>query len=418
MSFVPAPANRAARRKVLRYLRQKRGLAAVTAALLLVPAALAGDTVPGWSADDRSLTPVANGLGRGFFGIDLEDLGASGQLPEVDGLSDELLRLAGDPNALASGGDPINTPTGALMIPGKALEAYKKAADMVNVTHRTCNMHWSLLASIARIESNHGRGQYDAKGNTIERILGPVLNGGAFAAIQDTDGGVLDGDRSWDRAVGPFQFIPGTWKGYASDADGDRVANPHNMFDAALSAAKYLCSGDLNMSNDQQRAIAVFRYNHSNSYVSTVLIWAKAYESGVTPMTGGTGGTGVTIDPNAQAAPAQTPIATTPPPTSTTTPPPATSTTNPPVETTVTPKPPLPSNPPSNPSTTRPSPSVPSNPSTTTPSTSCEPTPTTTSSTSAPNTPSGSDAQQPSTGTSPAAAGADSGEEEDPCKPE
>ncbi|CAN5749179.1 hypothetical protein BH23ACT2_BH23ACT2_00110 [soil metagenome] len=30
-------------------------------------------------------------------------------------------------------------------------------------------------------------------------------------AIAETDGGLLDGDTTWDRAVGPRQFIPGTW---------------------------------------------------------------------------------------------------------------------------------------------------------------------------------------------------------------
>ncbi|NRN67860.1 Membrane-bound lytic murein transglycosylase B [Kibdelosporangium sp. 4NS15] len=407
---------------MLRYLRRKRGLAAVTAALLLVPAALAGDTVAGWSVRDDSITPLANGLGRGFFGIDLEDLGASGQLPEVDGLSDELLRIAGDPGALASSGDPLSTPSGPLGIPGKALEAYQKAATMLGTSQPACKMHWSLLASIGRIESNHGRGQYDAKGNTADRILGPVLNGAGFAAIQDTDGGQLDGDLQWDRAVGPFQFIPGTWKAYASDANGDGVNNPHNMFDAALSAGKYLCSGGLDMSNDQQRAIAVFRYNHSDSYVRTVLLWAKAYESGVSVIPDGLGVTSGVTNPAVQAAgtPAQqTPTATTPSPTPTPTPTPSLPTT----ETTITPNPP--SNPPTKPTTVHPTNPPTTTPTTTTPTTTtpttttptCEPstqpsTPTTSSSSTTSAPAGSSDAQQPSTGTSPASAG----EAEDPCK--
>ncbi|MBE1467718.1 lytic transglycosylase domain-containing protein [Kibdelosporangium phytohabitans] len=301
---------------MLRYLRRRRGLAAVTAALLLVPAALAGDAVSGWSAEDKSITPLANGLGRGFFGIDLEDLGASGQLPEVDGLSSELMRVIGDPDGLASAGDPINTPSGPLGIPGSALQAYKKAEFLLATQQPTCRMHWSLLASIGRIESNHGRGgAVDAKGNTLEKILGPVLNGVGFAAIQDTDRGALDDDTQWDRAVGPMQFIPSTWAGYAADGNGDNVKSPHNFYDASLAAGKYLCSGGLDMSNDQQRGIAVFRYNHSESYVRTVLLWAKAYEAGVSTIPDGTGvTTGNNTNPNAQAAPAQTPIATTPAP--------------------------------------------------------------------------------------------------------
>jgi hypothetical protein len=146
-------------------------------------------------------------------------------------------------------------------------------------------MDWPLLASIGRIESNHARGgRVNPNGDTVESILGPVLNGGGFAAISDTDGGFFDGDGRWDRAVGVMQFIPSTWRQYASDGNGDRRSSPHNVFDATLAAAKYLCSGGLDMANPQQRATAVFRYNHSDSYVKTVLIWADAYAKGVTPL--------------------------------------------------------------------------------------------------------------------------------------
>src|SRR2546428_256278 len=113
---------------------------------------------------------------------------------------------------------------------------------------------------------------------------GPVLDGGGFAAISDTDGGVYDGDNRWDRAVGPMQFLPSTWRQYASDGNGDRVMSPHNIYDATLAAGKYLCSGGLNMADPTQRASAVFRYNRSDSYVRTVLIWADAYAKGVTPL--------------------------------------------------------------------------------------------------------------------------------------
>jgi hypothetical protein len=338
----------------MRFLRRKRGLAAVTAALLLVPAALASDTVPGWSLTDQPLTPMANGLGRGFFGIDLEDLGAGGDLPEVSQLSEELMRLADDPSALASAGDPINVPSGVPGIPGPAMLAYKKAEQILAVQLPGCRLTWPLLASIGRIESGHGRGgQVDAKGNTLEKILGPVLDGNGFAAIADTDDGSFDGNTQWDRAVGPMQFIPGTWKGYAADGNDDGISNPHNFYDAATAAGKYLCSGGFDLSNAQMRYQAVFRYNHSDSYVRTVLIWAEAYAKGVTEIPPGLGtGTGTTYpDPNAQASgpPAQEPIQATPPPPSTSTPPlnpttitpkpPSSSTTPPTTTTTVTPCP-------------------------------------------------------------------------------
>ena len=38
--------------------------------------------------------------------------------------------------------------------------------------------------------------------------------------------GRLDGDDTWDRAVGPMQFIPSTWAWSGRDGDGDGVAQP------------------------------------------------------------------------------------------------------------------------------------------------------------------------------------------------
>jgi membrane-bound lytic murein transglycosylase B len=55
--------------------------------------------------------------------------------------------------------------------------------------------------------------------------VGPSLSGAGFAAIADTDAGVLDGDARWDHAVGPMQFIPSTWQpcmaGWARALAGD-----------------------------------------------------------------------------------------------------------------------------------------------------------------------------------------------------
>ncbi|MGW5744361.1 lytic transglycosylase domain-containing protein [Amycolatopsis sp. NPDC003861] len=173
--------------------------------------------------------------------------------------------------------------SGSLGIPGSMLKAYKNAADILAKEQPDCHLDWALIASIGRIESNHARGGYvNANGDTLEPILGPVLNGaGAFAAIRDTDGGKYDGDAVWDRAVGPTQFIPSTWRGYASDGNGDGVSNPNNIYDETLATARYLCSGGLDLSTDAGQRIAVRRYNNSSSYVDTVLAWATAYRGGV-----------------------------------------------------------------------------------------------------------------------------------------
>lgn len=177
-------------------------------------------------------------------------------------------------------------PNGPLGIPATALAAYHNAADILAHEQPNCHIDWALVASIGRIESNHARGGYvDAAGTALEPILGPELNGtGPFAAIPDTDGGVLDRDTVWDRAVGPAQFIPATWRQYASDGNGDGTADPENLFDASLATARYLCSGGLDVANPDQLRTAIYRYNNSDVYVNTVILWAEAYRNGVAPL--------------------------------------------------------------------------------------------------------------------------------------
>ena len=194
--------------------------------------------------------------------------------------------------------------SGPLGIPASMLRAYQNAAAILAKEQPGCHLDWALIASIGRIESNHARGGYvDAKGDTLELILGPVLNGaGAFAAIADTDGGKYDGDTTWDRAVGPTQFIPGTWRGYASDGNGDGVSNPNNIFDETLATARYLCSGGLDLSTVDGQRLAVRRYNNSTSYVDTVMAWAEAYRSGVSQLPDSQVPIGAPAPPDAAAA--------------------------------------------------------------------------------------------------------------------
>ncbi|EHR52690.1 transglycosylase family protein [Saccharomonospora marina XMU15] len=171
-------------------------------------------------------------------------------------------------------------------IPRSALRAYRKAAEAVGRQYPQCNLDWALLASIGRIESNHARGGYvDNRGDTLEPILGPVLNGvGPVAAVVDTDGGRHDRDSTWDRAVGPMQFIPGTWARYAADGNGDGKRDPNNLYDSTVAAARYLCSGGFDLADDDQLRAAIYRYNNSWSYVDTVIRWARAYREAVLPL--------------------------------------------------------------------------------------------------------------------------------------
>lgn len=241
-------------------------------------------------------------------------LGATGALPEQFTLSPEVLAEAGDPLSLARQGIPAGVPIDGLSagggtsyprgnsagIPAAVLAAYYKAERTLAWLSPGCRIDWSLLAGVGKVESGHANGgRIDAAGKTLSPILGPQLNGaGAFAAIGDTDGGALDGDAAWDRAVGPMQFIPSTWRAYAADGNGDGVADPHNVFDATVAAGKYLCAGGGDLSDPAQRARAVFRYNHSDSYVRTVLSWAALYSRGAVPTEGMSGpvlASGVTV---------------------------------------------------------------------------------------------------------------------------
>jgi membrane-bound lytic murein transglycosylase B len=188
-------------------------------------------------------------------------------------------------------------------IPSAALSAYQRAAQIIDAADTTCNVPWELIAAIGRVESNHG--QYG--GNTLNSdgvsepgVFGPQLNGkNGTQAIMDTDGGQLDQDPVYDRAVGPMQFIPSTWSSVKVDADGDGQRNPQDIDDASLASGVYLCSGNDDLSSRAGQQAAVFRYNHSQSYVDLVLRIMEAYSQGdYTAIPSGTYG-GTVFSPSA-----------------------------------------------------------------------------------------------------------------------
>ncbi len=169
-------------------------------------------------------------------------------------------------------------------IPSAALSAYQRAETVINSADKSCNLTWQLIAAIGRVESNHGRANGNVLDNTglaVPGIYGIALNGSnKTTEILDTDAGQYDNDAAYDRAVGPMQFIPSTWSVVGVDADGDGVRNPQDIDDAALGTAVYLCSGSDDLGTATGREAAVYRYNHSQSYVDLVLSIMEAYTLG------------------------------------------------------------------------------------------------------------------------------------------
>ncbi|HME03632.1 MAG TPA: lytic murein transglycosylase [Solirubrobacteraceae bacterium] len=115
-------------------------------------------------------------------------------------------------------------------IPLFLLPIYKAAAVQYGVP-------WQILAAINEIETDYGNDQ-------------SVSTAGA---------------------VGWMQFMPATWLQYGVDALNAGYADPYNPVDAVFAAARYLraagAATDLNA--------AILAYNHSQEYLSSVLLRAK-----------------------------------------------------------------------------------------------------------------------------------------------
>jgi hypothetical protein len=109
-------------------------------------------------------------------------------------------------------------------------------------------------------------------------IYGPLLDGGPFAIIRDSDGGAYDGASDYDRAMGPLQFLPGTWSWAGRDGDGDGRRDPQNVFDAASATADYLCLGGRDLARSGDLRAAVLSYNQSGANNSAVLEWVSCFQ--------------------------------------------------------------------------------------------------------------------------------------------
>lgn len=73
---------------------------------------------------------------------------------------------------------------------------------------------------------------------------------------------------SYAGAQGPCQFMPGTWRGYQQDGNGDGVKDVTDARDCLFAAAKLLAANGAASGNNVN---ALYHYNHSMAYVNKVL---------------------------------------------------------------------------------------------------------------------------------------------------
>ena len=157
------------------------------------------------------------------------------------------------------------SPVAVSDIPSDFLALYQRAAARFGID-------WAVLAAVGKLECDHGR------------LQAPGCN--------------PPGTVNRAGATGPMQFLGPTWRagtplgavpavgpptstaaeGYATDGDGDGIADVWNPADAIAAAARLLRANGA--PGDYRRA--VFAYNPSDAYVDRVLAKAEEYR-GVRP---------------------------------------------------------------------------------------------------------------------------------------
>lgn len=173
---------------------------------------------------------------------------------------------------------PAKTPVSAedARVRPPLVAAYQLA---VAVAPEKCDITPELLAAVAQVESGNLAGRrLDAENRAKPALIGRPLNGEGAALVPDTDAGELDGDRRYDRAVGPMGFLPSSWRVAGVDLDADGTRDPQDIDDAAGAAMVYLCSGGVDLGVPAQARKAIRTFNRSEGYVRQVLAWQRAFE--------------------------------------------------------------------------------------------------------------------------------------------
>jgi membrane-bound lytic murein transglycosylase B len=167
-------------------------------------------------------------------------------------------------------------------IPQRALLAYAGAALTKAASMPACKLSWTTLAAIGEVESSngqHGGSSIGVDGTVTPPIFGVALNGDGVALIPDSDGGAIDGDAKSDRAVGPMQLIPQTWRNWHTDGNGDGVEDPQNIDDAVMATTNYLCRASTALDTEKGWRAAIGAYNSTDAYLREVARVAVAYNA-------------------------------------------------------------------------------------------------------------------------------------------
>ena len=105
---------------------------------------------------------------------------------------------------------------------------------------------FAIVAAVHSVESDFGRS-----------TLAGVRSGTNFAG-----------------AMGPGQFLAGTWAAFGVDADGDGTKDPYSVPDSIFSTANYLSASGA----PADWEAALFAYNHADAYVQKVLEASEVFE--------------------------------------------------------------------------------------------------------------------------------------------
>jgi transglycosylase-like protein with SLT domain len=135
---------------------------------------------------------------------------------------------------------PLSLSAAIAGVPGFFIESFRIPPFLLPIFQAAGTAYgvpWQVLAAINEVETDYGR----------------------------------DLSVSTAGAEGWMQFLPSSWETYGVDANGDGFKDPYNPADAIFAAARYLRAAGA--ATDLRGAI--FSYNHSRTYVESVLLRAK-----------------------------------------------------------------------------------------------------------------------------------------------